>query len=197
MSAKQAIFLMWVSGSGKWTVMQKLLDTFPPLHYVQSYTTRDLRPWEINGEKYWHITKKEFEQGISDNAFLEYARVHNQDFYGTKFADINTIIQAWKNPIKEVDIHWYKQILRDERVYSYTKSIFLTISDDVIRERILSRDPNTPEHDIQNRIASAQKERLYAEEYCNIIVNASQELPNVEQDVINALYSLWLEDEKR
>jgi len=196
MSAKQAIFLMWVSGSGKGTVMQKLLDSFPSLHYVQSYTTRDLRPWETNGEKYWHITKEEFEQGIADNEFLEYARVHNQDFYGTKFADIDTIIQAWKNPIKEVDIDWYKQILDDDRVYSYTKSIFLTISDEVIRERILLRDPNTPEDDIQNRITSAQKERLYAQEYCNIIVNASQDLPRVQHDVIQALYSLWLDDEK-
>lgn len=77
-------------------------------------------------------------------------------------------------------------------MHTLAKSVFLTISDDVVRERILSRDPNTAAYDIEQRIASAEKERQYAQESCDIVIDAGRPLEVVEHDVIQALYSLGL-----
>ena len=176
--------------------MHKLLDEFSSLHYVQSYTTRAVRSWETNGEKYWHISKDVFEQGIAADAFLEYALVHNQDLYGTKLSAIMDVLERWKTPIKEIEIAGYKQVHAHETMNTLAKSIFLTISDDIVRQRILNRDPNTPAYDIEQRIASAEKERQYAQDNCDIVIDAGRPLEEVEHDVIQALYSLGLWDEQ-
>lgn len=82
---------MGVSGSGKTTIFNSL-EIFPQLSYVQSYTTRPLRPGEINGVKYNHISRDAFEQAIMNNEFVEYATVHATDLYGTKWSSIQTLL---------------------------------------------------------------------------------------------------------
>jgi len=56
-----------------------------------SFTTRDPRPGEVNGEDYLFITKEDFEGMIEQDMWLEYDRVDNKledgtvisDYYGT------------------------------------------------------------------------------------------------------------------
>jgi guanylate kinase len=59
--------------------------------YVPSYTTRDLRPGEVNGVKYHHITEGEFEQAIMREEFLEHA-TYALNMYGTKTASVMDVL---------------------------------------------------------------------------------------------------------
>ena len=43
-----------------------------------------------NGVHYWYTTKEEFEKGIKEGRFLEYAHVHS-NIYGTSY-QVNAII---------------------------------------------------------------------------------------------------------
>ena len=43
-----------------------------------------------NGVHYWYTTKEEFEKGIKEGRFLEYAHVHN-NIYGTSF-QVNAVL---------------------------------------------------------------------------------------------------------
>ncbi len=78
------LFIMGVSGSGKSTLLEWLFATYQNLVKVQSYTSRDPRPGEVNGDKYYFISTEEFKRGINDNEFLEYAILHHKNYYGTK-----------------------------------------------------------------------------------------------------------------
>jgi len=71
---------------------------------VPSFTSRPLRNHEINGEKYIHITPEEFQHKIDNNDFLEYARIHQNAYYGTDYKTITAPLLNNKNSIKELEI---------------------------------------------------------------------------------------------
>jgi guanylate kinase len=104
MSHPSLVLLLGVSGSGKTTVMNYLIQQFPILQYVTSTTTRDPRPGEVDGERYHFVSQESFQASIDAGEFLEYATVHGQNRYGTKRADIQQILEQGQVPIKEVDI---------------------------------------------------------------------------------------------
>ena len=70
------------SGVGKSTVLKRVMDLNPELKFSVSATTRAPRPGEVDGESYYFITKEQFEEMISRDAFLEYD-AHMDNYYGT------------------------------------------------------------------------------------------------------------------
>ena len=70
------------SGVGKTTLREELQKRIPDLRFSVSWTTRAQRPGEIMGQDYRFVSKKQFEQKIKVDGFLEWARVHNE-YYGT------------------------------------------------------------------------------------------------------------------
>ena len=61
------------SGSGKNTVLKKLLSKNKNAKLSISATTRPKRECEVDGSDYYFMSKTEFIQMISDNAVLEHA----------------------------------------------------------------------------------------------------------------------------
>ena len=76
------------SGSGKGTVISELKVAHPDFVYPVSYTTRDMRDGEKNGEVYHFVSRDEFKRMIEDDELLEYAIVHSNNYYGTSKKDI-------------------------------------------------------------------------------------------------------------
>jgi len=70
------------SGAGKTTLRLALLKQITDLQYSVSYTTRQSRQGEQNGSDYYFITKDEFEKGIAEDRWAEWAIVHGS-YYGT------------------------------------------------------------------------------------------------------------------
>lgn len=164
------LFIMWVSGSGHTTVVNELLKTWKFI-YVPSYTTRQMRIGEKNWEKYLFITKKEFEDCIKKWEFLEYAFVHELNYYWTK----NNIIDLldWdKIPIKEIDIHWLKKIIDWWNLKWKYQTMFFYVPEDVMIKRIVSRSPIT-DQELQERLKSAKSETKFAEKNCDWIIDSS------------------------
>lgn len=170
---------MWVSGSGKTTVLHEswVLDRHD-MQYVPSYTTRSLRPWEKNGEKYFHITKAQFEEAIAKGGFLEYALVHQTDYYGTKYDAIIWPLSTWISTIKELEIFGLEKIQKEGKIDGKYVTIFLDLPEEKMKERILWRGKISEEY-LQKRISSAAFEREKARERCDYIIDASQPLENV------------------
>ena len=74
------------SGTGKTTVVEKLVQVVPGLALSRSYTSRAKREGETDGVDYNFITRVRFEDLIASHAFLEWADVFG-NFYGTCAAD--------------------------------------------------------------------------------------------------------------
>ena len=62
------------SGSGKGTVMKRLMEKYDNYALSVSVTTRNPRPGEKDGEAYFFRTKEEFEQLIREDGLIEYAQ---------------------------------------------------------------------------------------------------------------------------
>ena len=169
----EILFLMGITWSGKTT----LLDTSEILHhdaftYVQSLTTRALRPWEVNGKKYRHISPEEFETYIYNGDMLEYAVVHQIAHYGTKLSDILAPATQWKIAIKEIETKWLIKIHEWGKIEWRYATIFLDIPEDILKERLQERWTTDPE-ELKRRIVSSYHERKHAKQYCDYIINAS------------------------
>ena len=71
------------SGSGKGTIMKRLLEKYPQNYALSiSATTRAPRPGEVDGREYFFSTVERFEEMIQNDELLEYARYVN-NYYGT------------------------------------------------------------------------------------------------------------------
>ena len=76
------IIISGPSGSGKSTLIRGVLDRRDlPLRLAVSATTREPRPGEIDGVHYHFWTKERFLEGVERCEFLEYAFVHEQNYY--------------------------------------------------------------------------------------------------------------------
>lgn len=169
------IFLMGVSWSGKWTLMPKILDSYKNLSKIQSYVSRPMRDWEINGDKYFFISDQEFKEAIQNDEFLEYALVHKKYYYGTKIKEVQNKIDQGLIPIKELDILWLEKIKELDTLWKLSfdyLSIFLDIPEKIMIERINSRQ-EMPEEEIKRRITSASIEREKAKDICDYVIDAS------------------------
>ena len=70
------------SGAGKGTICAALRKLFPNIQYSISMTTRQPRPGEVDGVNYYFADNARFEQMLSEDAFLEHAKVYDL-YYGT------------------------------------------------------------------------------------------------------------------
>lgn len=181
---------MWVSGSGKSTVMKELLSRDPSLVYVPSCTTRDPRAGESQGSPYFFLTKAEFEKEIQQDSWLEYAFVHQMSYYGTRKQPILDALKNGQIPIKEFDMNGLRALLENGNLdRDQFATIFLDIDDATIRERIMLRG-GSPEQEIQKRIASAEREREGADALCDRVLYANRsvdEMVDAVQETIAVL----------
>ncbi len=190
--SQKLILLMWVSGSGKSTIIQELLSTYDRLEMVNSYTTRPMRSWEVNGDRYTFVSNSEFEYAVQNGEFLEYAFVHKQYYYGTKIADVQKIINNWKSPITEVDMHWLEKIQRIGDLQREYKSIFLDVPNELIKHRTQIRWQMSHD-DLNKRLESAIYERNRAQCICDYIIDTSWEIKeNIYR--VNQVLDLILEN---
>jgi len=154
------------SGVGKGTVIALLKDKHPEFVYPISATTREPRPGEKDGVVYHFVTKEKFKELIKKGDLLEYAIVHNKEYYGTLKKPILTALEKGKTVVREVDMQGCESILK---VFPKENliSIFLTVPDkqDLI-DRILKRG-KLPEEEIKRRMQSAEKEFAKGGKICD------------------------------
>ncbi|MBI5754293.1 guanylate kinase [Candidatus Peregrinibacteria bacterium] len=149
------------SGSGKGTVIKALEKKFKGFVYPISYTTRELRAREKDGESYHFISKEKFKRMIAEDDFLEYAIVHSDNYYGTAKKEIVEALKGGAVVVREVDIqgfHAIRKIIPRENLVS----IFMKVPNlNDLKGRILMRGEIAPE-ELQHRLDSAAKELAQA-----------------------------------
>jgi guanylate kinase len=91
------------SGTGKGTIVRRLLDRDPGLWFSVSATDRERRPEEVDGRDYRFVTTEEFEQLRDDGGFLEWFEVFG-DLKGTPRAPIEQHLAAGDDVLVEVDV---------------------------------------------------------------------------------------------
>ena len=77
------LILSGSSSCGKNTIIKELMSEDDNLAYIHTFTSREKRNGEIDGEPYFFISKEEFQQKIKNGDFFEHELIHN-NFYGVE-----------------------------------------------------------------------------------------------------------------
>jgi len=155
------------SGAGKSTLIKQFLSSNNNFELSVSATTRPPRDGEIDGVHYQFISDDEFTSLVDENAFIEYAQVHNHR-YGTLKSFIDNKFIQGKSIILDIDVQGYMQIKSSNIPNS---SIFiLPPSFRELKKRLEDRksDKNAA---INKRMVNARAEVQCYGEYDFVIVN--------------------------
>ncbi|MDE3168281.1 MAG: guanylate kinase, partial [Acidobacteriota bacterium] len=97
------------SGSGKSTLVRSLLNSVPRLKFSISYTTRERRGAEKDGEDYHFTTREAFETMLARDEFLESAQVFG-NYYGTHRGILDQAAQAGCDVVLDIDVQGARQL---------------------------------------------------------------------------------------
>ena len=155
------------SGSGKGTVMKRLMEKYDNYALSVSVTTRNPRPGEKDGEAYFFRTKEEFEQLIREDGLIEYAQ-YVENYYGTPRKYVEEQLAAGKDVILEIEI---QGALKIKEQFPETLLLFMVPpSAQVLEDRLRGRGTETEEV-VQKRLRRAVEEAEFIEKYDYLIVN--------------------------
>ena len=157
------------SGAGKTTLTRRLLEEFEgQLEFSVSYTTRAMRPGEVDGRDYWFVTTDEFERMVGRGEFAEWAWVHSNR-YGTAQAPIEAALTAGRDIIFDVDFQGGAS-LSSRWPQDSLKIFILPPSMDALALRLRQRATDSQDV-IDRRLRKAREELEHFNEYQHLIVN--------------------------
>jgi guanylate kinase len=155
------------SGTGKTTLINRLLALFPELSLSVSYTTRPRRGDETSGKDYHFVTPQRFAAMQAQGEFAEWAKVHGF-LYGTPRKALDQALKKGRDILLDIDVQGAEQI---KKSYAAAVSIFLLPpSWQELRRRLASRGTDDPEI-IARRMANARREIQAIARYDYYIVN--------------------------
>lgn len=139
------ILIVGPSGSGQNTLKSHLQEAFGELLvYPISYTTRPIRPGEVEGKVYVHVSKEEFERMIQEDLFFEWSK-HMDHYYGMPRSEIEDGLRSGKFLMREVDVDGYMHVKNVLPRNQYSMIFINGGTWDQLLKRILGRAPMSEE----------------------------------------------------
>jgi guanylate kinase len=154
------------SGAGKTSLVKALLQRLPELWVSTSHTTRPRRPNEQDGREYYFVSNAEFDRMVEAGAFLEHARVFDNQ-YGTGKEQLEQKLAAGHDVVLEIDWQGARQV----RAVLPCASIFiLPPSREALRARLEGRQTDSAEV-IERRLRDAVSDMSHYAEFDFVVVN--------------------------
>ena len=171
------IVLSAPSGCGKSTLVDMLLQEYPDICYSISCTTREPRGEEEDGLDYHFKTKERFEELIKEDAFIEYAKVHD-NYYGTLKSPIQEVLAEGNSMILDIDVQGAAKVREyvrslpsnDPLKIGYVDVFILPPDMTELRRRLEGRGTDA-QAVIERRLANAEGEIARADEYMFKVTN--------------------------
>ena len=151
------------SGVGKSSALKRVMEAREDLRFSVSATTRKPRPGELVGVHSFFVTKERFEQMIEDRVMLEYD-AHHENLYGTP----RNQILGEKHVVLDIEPNGAFQVKRN---YPDAALIFVTPPSLEELERRLRGRGDTPEDQIEIRMARAKWEIAQSDHYDYVVLN--------------------------
>lgn len=157
------------SGSGKTTIVKRLLERYPQLEFSISATSRAPRGTERDGVDYYFLTQEQFAEAVAAGRFVEWEEVYPGTCYGTLRSEMERIWQKGHIIAFDVDVIGGLNL---KRLFGADAcSIFvMPPSIEELRRRLEGRGTDAPEV-IDRRVAKAEFELTKAPEFDHIVVN--------------------------
>jgi guanylate kinase len=155
------------SGSGKSTLVNNLMERDRNLLFSVSYTTRQPRGQERDGEQYRFVTRDSFELMIARDEFLEHAQVFG-NYYGTHREVIDQGAAQERDVILDIDVQGARQLR--SKIPDAISIFILAPSREELAKRLRARSEDSDET-IARRLAGAGREIEDYAQYDYVLVN--------------------------
>ncbi len=155
------------SGTGKTTLVERLVRDVPRLRMSRSYTSRGVRPGEADGVDYNFVSREDFEAGIAAGRFLEWADVFG-NYYGTAREDTERVLEAGDDLVLVIDVQGARQVRATGM--PATTVFVLPPSADTLEQRLRGRSRDTEEQ-MRRRLETARAEVDDVAAYDYVVVN--------------------------
>jgi len=149
-----ALVICAPSGTGKTTLIKRLLQEFPHFAFSVSCTTRPPRPDERNGVDYEFLDIEEFERRRVAGFFAEWAEVHG-NYYGTPLEVTCRLLAEGRDMLFDIDVQGASQI---RRTISCARLIFILPPSLAELERRLRSRGTESEQGLALRLSKAAHE---------------------------------------
>jgi len=166
------------SGAGKTSIVHFLLQQMDILSFSVSACSRAKRDNETDGADYHFLGITGFKSKISEDAFLEWEEVYENQFYGTLKSEVGRIWQKEKTVIFDVDVVGGLNIKKQ-----YQKeclSIFIMPPSLAVLEERLQKRGSESKESLQKRVAKAKEEIAKRMEFDQVILNDDFEVACME-----------------
>ena len=156
------------SGAGKTTLVKKI-SSENNFSISISHTTRKPRSYELDGSHYFFVSNSEFKKLISNEKFLEYAKVFN-NYYGSLKDTVIDKLNKGENIIFDIDWQGTQQIKQKDLKYKIITVFLLPPSREELFKRLLKREQNN-EKIANERMKQFKKDVLHWKNYDFVIIN--------------------------
>ena len=156
------------SGAGKTSLSRRLTADFPDLSLSVSCTTRGERPGERHGREYYFTSPDEFAKLIDDDAFLEWADVHDHR-YGTPREPVLAALEAGRDVLFDIDWQGARAVSA-KAVDDVVRVFVLPPSMSDLRRRLVARAQDS-DAVIERRLLRASGEIAHWSEFDYVLVN--------------------------
>ena len=155
------------SGTGKFTVLKRILNCFSYLKYSISATTRQPRDCEQDSVHYYFYTKEHFMETLNNDGFLEHTK-YIDNYYGTPKKPVFKWLDEGYDVILEIEVDGAKKI---KTFMPEAVSIFmLPPSKEELLNRLKKADTGL-RNDIELRYSVAIEEMKQAYFYDYVVIN--------------------------
>lgn len=169
MSKGNVFVISAASGTGKTTLVSRLVQQHPNVRVSVSHTTRPPRAGEVNGQHYHFVSEEEFVRLAGEGAFLEHAQVFG-NYYGTSYESVQSMCEQGYDVILEIDVQGAQQV---RKALPEALSIFiLPPSLAVLEQRLRQRQTDSKEV-IARRLSEAVDEIQQALTFDYVVSNRS------------------------
>jgi guanylate kinase len=155
------------SGTGKTTLVERLVQEMPDLVLSRSFTSRTPRDGEADGVDYNFISRDQFQTMIAAGDFLEHADVFG-NFYGTSAGETERVLASGRDLVLVIDVQGARQVRL--RGFECVGVFVLPPSFDVLEQRLRRRSKDS-DAAITRRLDVARAEVAAVAEYDYVVIN--------------------------
>ena len=155
------------SGTGKSTVIGRLMERMDGLEFSVSATTRSPRPGERDGVDYFFVTRERFDEMVENDELLEHAAFVGNS-YGTPRPQVEARLEQGITVILDIEVQGAGQV---KAKMPEAVTVFLAPpSLEALEQRLRGRGTES-EETIRQRLETAKTELLLAPNYDYTVIN--------------------------
>jgi guanylate kinase len=168
------------SGVGKDAVVKRMKERGCPFEFVVTATDRPRRVGEVEARDYYFFSTAEFEAGIAQGEFLEYAKVYGQ-WKGSLKREVRRALDTGLDAVMRVDVQGAATVRKQ---LPQAVSIFLTCESVEELERRLRERRTEPPEALKRRLETATLEMACMPGFDYVVVNRRCGLDAAVDDVM-------------